>query len=202
MTTNSYSIKTTVGVIEALELLKQNNKVCILLSNSSKRKSSSYKGLKKVGIDPSYFQDIVTSGELGYHIIKNKVLYKNNKMMNYFVIGNNDDDAEYIKSADCTITDISQADVVLVRGTFSILKSSSHKSVSNDPSNTHISSYNTSTSTSTTTVIDNIEKISYTNAHDLVNNIDIWLQECRRFDLPMLITNPDFYRPGNNEPMP
>jgi HAD superfamily hydrolase (TIGR01459 family) len=161
------------GVIEALEVLKRNNKILILLSNSSKQKSSSHKGLQKVGIEPSYFTDIVTSGELGFHIIKNKVFYNNNKMQNYFVIGNNDDDVDYIKNADCCITSISQADVVLVRGTFSILTSMSPQ-----------------------------ECISYKNPHELLSNIDSWLEECRRYDLPMLITNPDFYRPGNNEPMP
>ena len=68
------------GVLEALDLLKAHNKILILLSNSSKRKSSSYKGLQRVlGIkDPlTYFIDIVTSGEIGFHILKDKQLYNN-----------------------------------------------------------------------------------------------------------------------------
>lgn len=175
------------GVLEALHLLQANNKILILLSNSSKRKSASFKGLQKVGIkEPlSYFSDIITSGEIGFHILKDKQFYnkenKNiNKMINYFVIGNNDDDVDYLTQAQCCITSIDKADVVLVRGTFCVL-SSSTASLSNDK---------------------DIIKKSYINPNELLHDIDSHLAECRKFNLPMIVTNPDFYRPGSNDPMP
>lgn len=54
------------GVLETVKKLKENGKEMIILSNSSKRTDSSNKSLKKLGFDPSDFQQIITSGEVSY----------------------------------------------------------------------------------------------------------------------------------------
>lgn len=53
-------------VIRTLQRLKGAGKKLIMLSNSSKRKASSIRGLAQVGIDPLFFfdNDVVTSGEV------------------------------------------------------------------------------------------------------------------------------------------
>ena len=166
------------GAIECLQMLKENKKRLIMLSNSSKRRSSSFKGLSKVGIDPNLFDDIITSGEIGHQLLLNRQLdnlninSNSNYKLKVFVIGNNDDDIEYVNSANCIITSPDDADIVLARGTFSILCN------------------------------DNDSIIKYDNAETLMNNITPWLEKCAEKKLPMLVTNPDFHRPGSNSPMP
>jgi hypothetical protein len=117
------------GVIEILTRLKVAGKQLILLSNSSKRKESSYKGLMKVGIDASLFDDIITSGDLAWNMITERRfdfhLPKNSESqddaiekLKVFVIGNNQDDLEYITSCNCVLGSPENADFVFARGTF------------------------------------------------------------------------------------
>lgn len=165
------------GAIECLDNLNQEGKRLILLSNSSKRKLSSFKGLQKVGIDPNIFTDIITSGELGHQLLSGPRLSEIftgsplRTLTKVFVIGNGDDDIEYITTANCELCDPEEAHFVLARGTFSI--------------------------------VGNVDsRLSFSVAEDLMSNIDPWLDRCRRHNLPMLVTNPDFYRPGSGSPMP
>lgn len=156
------------GVIECLQNLKNAGKCLILLSNSSKRKSSSIKGLAKVGIDPSLFFDIVTSGELGFQ----QLSYVSSKWgKKFFVFGNGDDDASYIESAGCEISMSDHATAALARGTFSIWNGKDNE-------------------------------IQYKTAAELMANVDPWLAKLAARNIPLLVTNPDFSRPGNNDPMP
>jgi len=155
------------GVVECLKNLKSKGKCLILLSNSSKRKSSSIKGLTKVGIDPSLFFDIVTSGELGF-----QQLSSSKWGQKLFVFGNSDDDIEYIESTKrCELSNIDHATTALARGTFSIWNGKDNE-------------------------------IRYTSAEELIANVDPWLQKLAVRNVPLLVTNPDFSRPGNNDPMP
>jgi HAD superfamily hydrolase (TIGR01459 family) len=52
------------GVIECLKELKERNKYVIILSNSGKRSEINKDRLKKIGIGPSLYNKIVTSGEM------------------------------------------------------------------------------------------------------------------------------------------
>lgn len=168
------------SVNECLEMMKQSKKKLILLSNSSKRRISSYEGLKKVGISPQLFDGIVTSGELGWSIINERnsklftssVLEKSvNQKLKVFVIGNGDDDEEYVSSCNCEFADPSIASFVLARGTFAIWNSK-----------------------------DDVSKFS--DAASLMREVTEILSVCAKYKLPMLVTNPDFHRPGTNSPMP
>ena len=91
------------GTMETMVHLRNQNKKCIMLSNSSKRKENSVKGLSKIGLDPSiFFDEIITSGELAWEAIKersNVIFSRQNKKkdekMKVFVFGNSQDDEEF-----------------------------------------------------------------------------------------------------------
>jgi hypothetical protein len=125
------------GVIDILTRLKVAGKQLILLSNSSKRKENSFKGLIKVGIDAALFDDIITSGDLAWNMITERKFDFNlpkksetvavpsqlpvddaTEKLKVFVIGNNQDDLEYITSCNCVLGSPENADFVLARGTF------------------------------------------------------------------------------------
>lgn len=125
------------GVIDILTRLKVAGKQLILLSNSSKRKENSFEGLQKVGIDAALFDDIITSGDLAWNMITERKFDFNlpkkseavavlsqlsvddpTEKLRIFVIGNNQDDLEYITSCNCVLGSPENADFVLARGTF------------------------------------------------------------------------------------
>ena len=133
------------GTLECLQYLKKEGKKLIMLSNSSKRKDKSWAGLAKASIDPSLFDALVTSGDLGWDMISDRKVQihpnSNSKSSNkdditidsssiiskssdlklkIFLIGNGDDDDDYVNSANCEYSTIEEADFVLARGTFCI----------------------------------------------------------------------------------
>ena len=162
------------GVIECLKNLKDQGKILILLSNSSKKKTNVYKGLSKIGIDTLYFDDCVTSGEVSWHTFVENSNQKNSDenriLKKAFVIGNGEDDQEYMSSAGYEISSPEYADIIVARGTFSVL--------------------------------DGTFITSYPIADNLMKDIDIYLQRCLLRNLKMFVTNPDIMRPGSNSPMP
>jgi HAD superfamily hydrolase (TIGR01450 family) len=175
------------GVLDALACMKSLDKKMILLSNSSKRKESSVKGLKKLGIDPSLFIEIVTSGELAWQALhsRSSLLTKLNIPINLtsssaplkvFVLGNGDDDKEYIRTSNCAAAIPEEADFVLARGTFSILCDERAD--------------------------DSSDSIVYKNSRECLSNLEPWLARCAKRSLPMIVSNPDMNRPGTNDPMP
>ena len=200
------------GVTECLQKLKDDGKNLILLSNSSKRKANSVKGLDKVGIKSVLFDEIVTSGELAWNaIMDRKFDFKissppatsagqvdsyvtatsddSRRTLRIFVIGNNDDDTEYIRSCGCVLSPPESADFILARGTFCIM-TGSDDSITKEPSS----------SGPTKPSLDG--SVAFSNAEDLIANIDPYLQRCIARGLPMLVSNPDFTRPGSGAPMP
>jgi HAD superfamily hydrolase (TIGR01459 family) len=60
------------GVAECLRELKARNKFIIILSNSGKRADVNKESLKKMGIGPSLYDVIVTSGELTWQGLKDQ----------------------------------------------------------------------------------------------------------------------------------
>lgn len=55
------------GVVETLKELKQRGKYVIILSNSGKRADINKERLKKVGIGPTLYSEILTSGEMTWN---------------------------------------------------------------------------------------------------------------------------------------
>ncbi len=60
------------GVVECLRELKNRNKFIIILSNSGKRSSNNIERLKKIGIGPSLYDQLITSGELAWQGMKDQ----------------------------------------------------------------------------------------------------------------------------------
>ena len=109
-------------VLNTMQRLKDADKKLLMLSNSSKRKTSSLKGLAKVGIDPYAFfdGDVVTSGEVAWQ----QLSMGKGKRQRVFVLGNGEDDVEYVESLGPGVAaleeDVEEATLVLARGTFSV----------------------------------------------------------------------------------
>ena len=108
--------KPYAGSMECLLQLQQRNKTLILLSNSSKRRKIVEHGLDKIGFDSSIFHDCITSGEISWNILNKKDSPKK-----IFVIGNGEDDSEYISTFGGELSSLADAELVVVRGTFSII---------------------------------------------------------------------------------
>lgn len=60
------------GVVECLRELKNRNKYIIILSNSGKRSENNIERMKKIGIGPSLYDELITSGELAWQGMKNQ----------------------------------------------------------------------------------------------------------------------------------
>jgi HAD superfamily hydrolase (TIGR01459 family) len=162
----------TISCTEQIKLSTSTSKIIILLSNSSKRASSAYKGLAKVGFKESLFDSIITSGEIGWNRIQQHYydFIPITRPSKVCVFGNSEEDEEYIDSCGCELSDPEEADFCLSRGSFCFLMKSN--------------SYH------------------YKRADDLFNDLDKYLQRCSQANIPMLVTNPDTNRPGSNSPMP
>lgn len=63
-------IQTYDGVIDTLNHLKQRKKQVVILSNSAKRSDDNVERLKKFGIKPSHYKDVVTAGEVTWQGLK------------------------------------------------------------------------------------------------------------------------------------
>jgi HAD superfamily hydrolase (TIGR01459 family) len=174
------------GVNECLSYMHQKGKEMILLSNSSRRKSDTIRGMESVGFDTSMFLETVTSGEIAWWLLKERqfnfpIKSKSNSnhddKLKVFVFGNGDDDIEYVKSANAQFAaSLEEADLILARGTFAV-----YLNGEDNP-------------------------LTYRSADDLIFEAEklfsltssLLLSPC----IPMLISNPDMMRPGTNSPMP
>ena len=122
------------------------------------------------------------------------------RSLKVFLIGNNDDDVEYITSCGCVASPPETADFVLARGTFSIMSGA-------EASKIPLSTAFDSTGDAASVPLNDSEAsrdgvIAFSNAEDLKASIDPYLQRCKARGLPMLVSNPDFIRPGSGAPMP
>ena len=206
------------GVTECLQKLKDDGKNLILLSNSSKRKANSVKGLDKVGIKSSLFDEIVTSGEIAWNAIidrdfqfKSSIFpeddyvipskFKEQETLKVFVIGNNDDDLEYISSCGCVLAPPETADFILARGTFCVMSGTGEAEDSYETM-TFSGSPGMSSLFSELAQVCEGGTVAFTDAEDLMAAIDPYLERCIARNLPMLVSNPDYHRPGSGAPMP
>lgn len=60
------------GVVDTLNHLKQRKKQVIILSNSAKRSDDNVERLKKLGIKPSMYKEVVTAGEVTWQGLKDQ----------------------------------------------------------------------------------------------------------------------------------
>ncbi len=103
------------GVVDCMRELRERKKRMILLSNTSERADVAKEKLKKMGIGPSLYDHIVTSGEMiwqGVHEQKNHVFEKIGQKC--FLIGRTDQ-RPMIEGSGVEIVDgIKQADFILI----------------------------------------------------------------------------------------
>lgn len=162
------------GVIESLREIRQNSPIkIIILSNSSKRQASTHQGLQKVGMSADHIDGIVTSGEIGWRRIRDR---------HYDFLSGKD------RSLRVAVFGNADDDVEYIQSCGCILA---------DPKDADFILARGSFSYSTAS-----SNIVYKIAEDLFQHVDSYLEECARYNLPMLVTNPDTNRPGSNAPMP
>ena len=106
------------GVSDALKELKTRKKTVILLSNSPKRASEIKEDLKKAGIGPSLYTEIVSSGELIWKALNDEtdgVINKKGKKC--FLFAAKDFDKNFFDGLNVEIVnDISNADFLMISG--------------------------------------------------------------------------------------
>lgn len=163
------------GVLDTVQKLKTKDVRLVILSNSSKRQSHSIRMLKKLGFNPDDFDEIITSGEVSHRMLCGddrlqceswsyiKIL-QNSNQKTVFVYGSGDQDEEYCESAGWKLGTISEADLIIARGTFTI----------NDGSGTVVSKKS--------------EEAEYNRLFEETLNI------AAQRKLPMLVCNPDKVR--------
>ena len=83
--------------INCVRKLYQEKKEIIIISNSSKRKETSIKKLPKLGFDPKYFMEVITSGEMIWQSMNNEIhnLTKNLEKNCYHMYDQNKADGKY-----------------------------------------------------------------------------------------------------------
>lgn len=122
------------GVLETIQSLKKLDNVrLVILSNSSKRQSHSIKMLKKLGFEPNDFDDIITSGEVSHRMLSGdetlecgiwsaieEIRSSVDKEKKAFVYGSGDGDESYCESAGWQLSSLSDANLIVARGTFTI----------------------------------------------------------------------------------
>lgn len=178
------------GVLEVVKKLKEEGKDVVILSNSSKRKDNTIKMLKKLGFDPTDFSQIITSGEVAYHLLSRsntkscpmapqpwdvlEPALDNPEKRNVFCFGSGDGDEEYLNSCGWTLAkDMGKADLIVARGTFTIQDGSSVVQKSHDGEEAYFEAYGDK------------------------------LIEAAQRKIPMIIANPDKVRPdAARSPMP
>lgn len=172
------------GVLDTVKQIRKTGKDIIILSNSSKRTDNAIKTLTKLGFDVDDFEQIITSGEVGFKMLSGDTTHKcttwdvltnliQENKKKAFVFGSGDGDEEYLTQAGWTVATIDEADLIVARGTFTL----------NDGSGKIVS------------------KKGDESQYD--RTLQITLEKAALRKVPMLITNPDRVRPDEGlPPMP
>ena len=163
------------GVLALLEMLLANGKSTILLSNSSKRDVRD--GMSKVGIESSrFFNDrIVTSGQLAFELLSDR-----NRLAAVFP----------------TLADLSKPKSVFVFGSGDgdreFVQDSGHHWATSPEDASLLLARGTFA----------IGERRFSTAEEMMENVDPVLAVGASRRLPLLVSNPDFHRPGSGAPMP
>lgn len=177
------------GVLEVVSKLKEEGKDLVILSNSSKRQNNSIKMLKKLGFEPSDFSQIITSGEVAYHMLSRtstddstlapqpwdllESIDKKSSEKKVFCFGSGDGDVEYLNSAGWQLSSMEEADIIVSRGTFTINDGSTVIHKTHDGEDAYFKSY-----------------------HEQIT-------KAAQRRIPMIVANPDKIRPdADRSPMP
>ena len=105
------------GAIECLKELKDRKKFIIILSNSGKTAEANKERLKKLGLGPSLYDVIMTSGEMTFQGLKNQDdgVFKNIGKKCYLI--SRGGDTSIVDGLDIELTeDISEAEFLLISG--------------------------------------------------------------------------------------
>ena len=110
--------------IEAIKKLSEYNKPIILISNSGKRSEKNIKRLEKFGFDLALFTSVITSGEVAYWTIKNKIENIGTVRPKIFLISR-DSDTSPINGLACDLArNTNEAELLIIAGS-----ESDHKSI-------------------------------------------------------------------------
>ncbi|CAM9613576.1 unnamed protein product [Ascophyllum nodosum] len=162
------------GAVECINHLAAAGKKIVLLSNSSKRKGAALTKLQRMGFSTDGILDVVTSGQIAWEGLRQRVAEPFKSLgKKCLVFGNGDDDLEYVSSCGCTLAKAEDADFILARGSFVVMDSQGTRRYS--PTIMSLEG-NQETQKAMATMLERGAK--------------------------MLVTNPDFLRPGTNDPMP
>jgi len=105
------------GVLDCMKELKARNKYVIILSNSGKRSAPNAENLKKLGLGPSFYDEIVTSGEITWQGLKDQSegIFQN-MGQNCFLISRGGD-RSIVDGLDVNVVaNIEDADFLLISG--------------------------------------------------------------------------------------
>ena len=102
--------------VDAIKRLSEYNKPIILLSNSGKRASNNCERLERLGFDLKLFTAVITSGEVAYWTIKNKIEDGNFIKPKIYLISR-DADTSPIDGLSCeTAKNTGEADYLIIAG--------------------------------------------------------------------------------------
>lgn len=105
------------GTIDCLRELKNRNKYIIILSNSGKRSDHSRERLKKFGILPSLYDEIVTSGEMcAAGLTSQDDGFFNDIGKSCYLICRSGDDSVVENTGVSLVDDVDEADFLLISG--------------------------------------------------------------------------------------
>jgi HAD superfamily hydrolase (TIGR01459 family) len=105
-------------VIDCLKELKRRNKELIILSNSGKRADYTKERMKKLGIGPTLYDTIVTSGEIAWQGLKDQSEGFFEGLGERCYVINKDNDLSLLEGLDIEVVDsVSKASFVLITGT-------------------------------------------------------------------------------------
>ncbi len=109
--------------IDAIKRLSEYNKPIVLLSNSGKRAIENCERLERLGFDLNLFTAVITSGEVAYWTIKNKIEDGNFIKPKIYLISR-DADTSPIDGLSCKIAkNTDEADYLIIAGSESDTKS-------------------------------------------------------------------------------
>ena len=112
--------------IDAIKRLSEYNKPIVLLSNSGKRAIENCERLERLGFDLNLFTAVITSGEVAYWTIKNKIEDGNFIKPKIYLISR-DSDTSPVNGLSCKITkNTDEADYLVIAGSESDTKSLSY----------------------------------------------------------------------------
>src|SRR5262249_1802801 len=103
------------GVIDTLNHLKHRKKQVVILSNSSKRAEDNVERLRKFGIKPTLYKNVVSAGEVTMQGLKkqDETPFKGLGKRCYLIT--RDDDRALLNGLDIeVVTDIEQAEFILI----------------------------------------------------------------------------------------